>query len=145
MNPNIFKSYDIRGIYPSDFDEEAIYRIGRATAQYFSLKNVAIGRDVRESSPSLFKELVRGLTESGADVIDLGLTSTPMVYFAASRLPVDAVISLTASHNPPEYNGMKLALAGAVPVGLTTGLSDIRDLAIQGDFTQSERVGTVTV
>jgi len=144
MNRNIFNSYDIRGIYPSDIDEDAMYRIGRATAQHFSLKNVAVGRDVRESSPSLFKELVRGLTESGADVVDLGLTSTPMVYFAASRLPVDAVISLTASHNPGEYNGMKLALAGAVPVGLSTGLSEIRDLAIAGEFAPAERVGTVT-
>jgi len=144
MDPNIFKAYDIRGIYPSDIDEDGVYRIGRATAQYFSLKNVAVGQDVRESSPSLFKELVRGLTESGADVVDLGLTSTPMVYFAAGRLPVDAVISLTASHNPPEYNGMKLALKGAVPVGLSTGLSEIRELALQGDFAPSDRTGTVT-
>ncbi|MEI7750251.1 MAG: phosphomannomutase/phosphoglucomutase [Candidatus Moraniibacteriota bacterium] len=145
MNPNIFKAYDIRGIYPSDIDEDGVYLIGRAAAQYFSLKNVAVGRDARTSSPSLFKELVRGLTEGGADVVDLGLTSTPMVYFAASRLPVDAVISLTASHNPPEYNGMKLALKGAVPVGLGTGLAEIRDLALRGDFAQSDRIGTVTI
>ena len=144
MNRNIFKAYDIRGIYPTDIDEDAAYQIGRAVAQYFSLKNVAVGRDVRESSPALFSELVRGLTESGADVIDLGLATTPMVYFAASRLPVDSVISLTASHNPAEYNGLKIALAGAVPVGLATGLSEIRDLAISGEFSVVERTGIIT-
>lgn len=143
MDPKIFKAYDIRGIYPAELDEDGAYRIGRATAQHFSLRNVAVGRDMRESSPSLFRELVRGLTEGGADVIDLGLVSTPMVYFAASHLPVDSVISLTASHNPGEYNGMKIALEGAVPVGLSTGLSEIRDLALEGDFSPADRIGSV--
>ncbi len=144
MDPNIFKSYDIRGIYPTQLDADTAYRIGRATVERFALKNVAVGRDMRASSPELFRELVRGLTEGGADVVDLGLVSTPMVYFAASRLPVDSVIALTASHNPGEYNGMKIALSGAVPVGLSTGLADIRDRALSGDFAPAERTGIVT-
>ncbi|NTW90293.1 MAG: phosphomannomutase/phosphoglucomutase [Candidatus Moranbacteria bacterium] len=143
MESKIFKAYDIRGIYPSQIDEDGVYRIGRATAQHLGAKVVAVGRDVRESSPSLFKELVRGLTDSGADVIDLGLATTPMVYFSAGRLELDAAISLTASHNPGEYNGMKICLKEAVPVGLSTGLAEIRDLAMSGDFAPAETVGTV--
>lgn len=144
MNPAIFKAYDIRGIYPSEMDEDTAYRIGRATVGHFSLRTVAVGRDIRESSPALFRELSRGITDAGADVIDLGLVTTPMVYFAASRLEVDAAISVTASHNPPAYNGMKIALKGAVPVGLESGLSEIRDLALRGVFGTPERPGTVT-
>lgn len=143
MDPNIFKSYDIRGLYPSELDEEGAYRIGRATADHFAVKTVVIGRDMRESSPSLLKELVRGFTDAGADVIDLGLATTPMVYFASSRLPVDAGVALTASHNPGGYNGMKICLKDAVPVGLGTGLSDIRDRAIAGDFATPDKPGSV--
>jgi len=143
MNPSIFKAYDIRGVYPSDIDEDAAYRIGRATAQHLSLRTVAVGRDIRESSPALFHELTKGLTEGGANVLDLGLVTTPMVYFAASRLEVDAAISVTASHNPPEYNGLKIALRGALPVGLESGLSDIRDLAVGGIFETPDRIGAL--
>jgi phosphomannomutase len=144
MNASIFKAYDIRGIYPGELDEDTAYRIGRATAQHFSLRKVAAGRDVRGSSPSLFKELARGLAEGGADVLDLGLVTTPMVYFASNRLDVDAAISVTASHNPPEYNGMKIALRGALPVGLESGLSQIRDLVKEGAFESSGYTGSVT-
>jgi phosphomannomutase len=144
MNSGIFKAYDIRGIYPGEIDEDTAYRIGRATAQHFSLRTVAVGRDIRESSPSLFQELARGLTEGGADVLDLGLVTTPMVYFAASRLEVDAAISVTASHNPPEYNGMKIALRGALPVGLESGLAVIRDLAESDIFEPVTETGTIT-
>lgn len=143
MNASIFKSYDIRGIYPGEIDEDTAYRIGRATAQHFSLRTVAVGRDIRESSPSLFHELARGLAEGGADVLDLGLVTTPMVYFASNRLDVDAAISVTASHNPPEYNGMKIALRGALPVGLESGLSEIRDLVTDGSFGTPEHIGSI--
>lgn len=144
MNPSIFKAYDIRGLSPEEIDEDIAYRIGRATAQHFSLRTVAVGRDIRTSSPALFRGLARGLTEGGADVLDLGLITTPMVYFAASRLDVDAAISVTASHNPPEYNGMKIALRGALPVGLGSGLSQIRDLAEENNFDTPEKIGSVT-
>lgn len=144
MNPTIFKAYDIRGIYPSEMDEDTAYRIGRATVEHFSLRSVAVGRDIRESSPALFRELARGIMDQGCDILDLGLVTTPMVYFAASRLEVDAAISVTASHNPPQYNGMKIALRGALPVGLESGLAEIRDIAIGGVFETPERPGTMT-
>ncbi len=144
MHPDIFKSYDIRGLYPSELDEETAYRIARATAEHFSVGSVAIGRDMRASGPSLFSELIRGFTDSGVNVVDLGLATTPMVYFASSRLPVDAAIALTASHNPGEYAGMKICLRDAVPVGLATGLADIRDRALEGAFSPVETPGSVT-
>ncbi len=143
MNSAIFKAYDIRGTYPDQMDEHIAYRIGRASVEHFSLRTVAVGRDIRDSSPAIFRELTRGLMEAGADVLDLGLVTTPMVYFAASRLEVDMAISVTASHNPPQYNGMKLALKGALPVGLESGLSEIRDRALSGIFETPERTGTM--
>lgn len=143
MDPSIFKSYDIRGVFPSQIDEDAAYRIGRATAEHLSLRSVAVGRDIRESSPALFRELSRGLMEGGCDILDLGLVTTPMVYFAASRLEVDAAISVTASHNPPAYNGMKIALRGALPVGLESGLASIRDMVLRGSFEPPTRTGTM--
>jgi phosphomannomutase len=144
MNLGIFKAYDIRGVYPEDINEADAYAIGRALVLHLKPQRLAVGRDIRSSSPSLFDEFVRGVTEQGADVIDLGLMTTPMVYFAAGRLPVDAAVSITASHNPPQYNGMKVCLKGAVPVGETTGLTDIRDLALAGNFPAGDRQGTVT-
>jgi phosphomannomutase len=144
MNTSIFKAYDIRGLYPSEVNEEAAYKIGRATAQYLQAHTVAIGRDARSHSPALFESLAQGLTDAGCDVIDLGLLTTPMVYFAAGTLDVDAAISVTASHNPPEYNGLKIALRGAVPVGENSGLFAIRDLALSGNFADPETKGSVT-
>lgn len=144
MKPGIFKAYDIRGIYPSEIDEDAVYHIGRAVVAHLKPKRVAIGRDIRASSPSLFESFARGVMDSGVDVLDLGIITTPMVYFAAGRLDVDAAISLTASHNPPEYNGLKIALRGAVPVGETTGLMEIRDLALKGEWEPTTTRGTLT-
>lgn len=144
MQESIFKAYDIRGIYPEQFDEDGAYAIGRAIVAEFSPKKLAIGRDIRPSSPSLFAALVRGVTDSGCDVLNLGLTTTPMVYYAAGNLDVDAVVSLTASHNPIEFNGVKIALKGAIPVGETTGLFSIRDRAFAGNFPTVEKKGTVT-
>ena len=143
MNPNIFKSYDIRGIYPDEINEADAYAIGRAVVEHLAPKRLGIGRDIRTSSPSLFDHFARGVTDSGCDVIDLGIITTPMVYFAAGRLDIDAAISLTASHNPPEYNGMKIALRGAVPVGEHTGLHEIRDIALQGQWNEVSQKGSV--
>jgi phosphomannomutase len=143
MNKGIFKAYDIRGIYPSEINEEAAYAIGRAAAQYLDAKAIAVGRDARSHSPALFDALARGITDAGCDVVDLGLLTTPMAYFAAGNLDVDAAISVTASHNPPEYNGMKIARKGALPVGENSGLFDIRDLALSGEFKEADRKGSV--
>ena len=124
MKPEIFKAYDIRGIYPTDLNEDDAYHIGRAVVEHLQPKCLGVGRDIRDSSPSLFESFARGVMDSGVDVIDLGIITTPMVYFAAGRLDIDAAVSLTASHNPPEWNGMKIALRGAVPVGESTGRSE---------------------
>lgn len=144
MKPGIFKAYDIRGIYPTDINEDDAYHIGRAVVEHLKPKTLGIGRDIRESSPSLFANFARGVMDSGVNVIDLGIITTPMVYFAAGRLDIDAAISLTASHNPPEYNGLKVALRGAVPVGETNGLMKIRDLALAKNWPAVGERGTLT-
>lgn len=144
MNPTIFKAYDIRGVYGKDFDEKDAYKIGRATIEVLKLKTIALGRDARASSPALFEAFAKGATEAGADVIDLGLLTTPMVYFASWHLDVDAAVSITASHNPPEYNGMKIALKNALPVGEKSGLFDIRDRVLAGTLEQPEAVGMLS-
>ncbi|MEK9151480.1 MAG: phosphomannomutase/phosphoglucomutase [Patescibacteria group bacterium] len=144
MNPGIFKAYDIRGIYPDEINEDDAYAIGRAVVTHLKPKRLGVGRDIRSSSPSLFASFARGVMDSGCDVLDLGVITTPMVYFAAGRLDIDAAISLTASHNPPQYNGMKIALRGAVPVGEHSGLSEIRDLALQGVWRDGGQKGTMT-
>jgi phosphomannomutase len=145
MNKSIFKAYDIRGVYPSEINEEAAYAIGRAAAQYFKAKTIAIGRDARESSPALFAELSRGIMDAGCNVIDLGVLTTPMVYFAAWKVAAaDMVISVTASHNPPQYNGMKFALKNAIPVGENSGLNEIRDIALAETFEEVFMKGTLS-
>ncbi len=145
INKSIFKAYDIRGVYPSEINEEAAYAIGRAAAQHFKAKTIAIGRDARQSSPALFAELSRGIMDAGCDVIDLGILTTPMVYFAAWKVAqADMVISVTASHNPPQYNGMKFALKNAIPVGENSGLNEIRDIALAGTFEEVSTQGTLS-
>jgi len=141
INPKIFKAYDIRGIYPTDFNEDVAYKIGRTVVLFLNAKRIAVGRDIRESSPALFESLVRGINDQGADVYDLGLASTPMVYFASGRLDVEGAVSLTASHNPAEWNGMKICRKDAVPVGENSGLFDIRDLVIKGEFSDAPQKG----
>ena len=143
MNAKIFKAYDIRGIYGTDFDEHDAYAIGRATVDFLGCQRLAVGRDARASSPVLFESFTRGAMEAGADILDLGVITTPMVYFAAGRLDIDAAVSITASHNPPEYNGMKICLRGALPVGETSGLSTIRDIVFKGEFKTSEKTGSL--
>lgn len=144
MNPGIFKAYDIRGIYPSEINENDAYNIGRAVVEHLEPKCLGIGRDIRSSSPSLFKSFTQGVIDAGVDVLDLGIITTPMVYFAAGRLDIDAAISLTASHNPPQYNGMKIALRGAIPVGENSGLQEIRDLALRDEWEDTQEKGTMT-
>lgn len=127
---NIFKAYDIRGVHPEEIAEDIVYRIGCATVRFLGAKSIAVGRDIRESSPSLFKALAEGISDEGCEVVDLGLATTPMVYFASDRLSVDGAISLTASHNPAQYNGLKLCRKGAVPIGENSGLKEIETIAL---------------
>lgn len=140
---SIFKAYDIRGKYPSELNESIAYKIGRAIVQSLG-KEICIGRDMRISSPSLFEALVKGTLGEGADVTDIGLCSTPMFYFAMGNYGFKAGLMITASHNPAEYNGLKICREGAVPVGLDSGLSEIRALVEQNKFENSGEKGSVT-
>lgn len=130
---SIFKAYDVRGIVPDQLREDDAHRIGRATARWLGAGELAVGRDARESSPRLAEALIRGLCDEGVSVVDLGLVSTPMVYFAVESLGLGGGVMITASHNPAQYNGMKICRAHAVPVGGGTGLDEIEALA-RGDL-----------
>lgn len=143
INPAIFKAYDIRGIYPEDISEKVAYAIGRALAVHTGAKKISVGYDIRTSSPELEKGLVNGITDQGVDVIKIGLSSTPMVYFSSWNLDVDASVIITASHNPAQWNGMKFCLKDAVPIGEGSGMEEIRDMAVQGIFSDSQKKGEV--
>ena len=132
LSPDAFKAYDVRGVYPTELDEDGGYRIGRAFVEQFSPAQVAIGHDMRVSSPSMAEAVRRGAADAGAEVLDLGLVGTEMVYFAVGELGLDGGIAVTASHNPKQYTGMKIVRAGAMPVGGESGLLDVRDRAVAG-------------
>jgi phosphomannomutase len=125
---SIFKAYDVRGVYPSQLDEDGAYRIGKAFASWTGADRVVLGKDCRLSSPTLAAAFADGVTDAGTDIVDIGLATTDMVYFASGRMSTPGAM-FTASHNPPEYNGVKLCLAGAAPVGEDSGLTDVRRLA----------------
>jgi phosphomannomutase len=131
LDPAVFKAYDVRGLHPSELDEEGAYAIGRAYAEHFGPKRIAIGRDMRVSSPAMAAAAIEGAADGGADVLDLGLVGTEMVYFAVGSLGLDGGICVTASHNPKEYTGMKIVREGALPVGGESGLLDVRDRAME--------------
>ncbi|WP_421278821.1 phosphomannomutase CpsG [Aeromonas veronii] len=143
MNLTCFKAYDIRGKLGDELNTEIAYRIGRATAQYLNATTIAVGGDVRLTSESLKQALARGILDAGCDVIDLGTTGTEETYFAAFTLDIDGAIEVTASHNPMDYNGMKLVGRDACPISGDSGLNDIRALAEKGDFIASSRQGTL--
>ncbi|MBR2214418.1 MAG: phosphomannomutase [Selenomonadaceae bacterium] len=128
-----FGPYDIRGIYPTAVNEELFYRVGRVCPSLFGMKKVALGRDIRLSSPSLRDALVRGLTESGAEVWDIGQCGTEMIYFTTVHYDLDGGFMVTASHNPKEYNGLKIVRRGARPLSESTGLGEIKQ-AIQAEM-----------
>jgi phosphomannomutase len=130
LDSKVFKAYDVRGIYPTELDEEGAYAIGRAYVEHFEPRRVAVGRDMRESAPTMAAALIEGAADAGADVLDLGLVGTEMVYFAVGELELDGGAAVTASHNPKEYIGMKIVRRGALPVGGESGLLDVRDKAI---------------
>ena len=129
-----FGAYDIRGVYPEDVNEELAYRIGRTFVKLFQAKKVAVGHDIRLSGPSLRDALIRGLTEAGCDVMDIGQCGTEMIYFTTAYYKLDGGIMITASHNPKEYNGMKLVQKEARPISSDTGLKDIEKEVMNGDF-----------
>jgi phosphomannomutase len=129
----IFKAYDIRGVVPDELDAPIAYRIGRATARFIGTDTLVIGRDARRSSPELFEAALRGVCDEGVDVIDLGLVSTPMVYFGVDQLAAGGGLMLTASHNPGHYNGFKICREHAIPIGEDTGLKQIEAIASEID------------
>jgi phosphomannomutase len=132
LDPKVFKAYDVRGLYPSELDEEGAYAIGRAYAEHFRPERIAVGRDMRLSGPTMSQAVIRGAAEGGVGVLDLGLVGTEMVYFAVGELGLDGGIAVTASHNPKDYTGMKIVREGALPVGGESGLLDLRDRAMSG-------------
>ena len=129
-----FKAYDIRGKVPGDLNAELAYKVGKSIVKYLNAKKVLIGRDVRKSSPELAEALTKGITENGADVYDLGLCGTEMIYFGTPHLDADAGVMITASHNPPEYNGLKFVKKGSVPMGYESGLSDVEKMVLTNDY-----------
>ena len=122
-----FHAYDIRGIYNVDFDKETAYKVGYFLPELLGADKVLVGRDARVSSPEIHEYLVKGITDAGADVYDVGLSTTPMVYFGTANYGFKASVQITASHNPAEYNGMKVSRENALPVGLATGLGQIKE------------------
>ena len=122
-----FHAYDIRGIYNVDFDKETAYKVGYFLPELLSADKVLVGRDARVSSPEIHEYLLKGLTDAGADVYDIGLSTTPMVYFGTANYGFKASVQITASHNPAEYNGLKVSRENALPVGLDTGLGQIKE------------------
>jgi phosphomannomutase len=131
LDPQVFKAYDIRGIYPSELDEDGGYAVGRAFVEQFEPKTIAVGRDMRLSSPSMAEAVIRGASAGGAAVKEIGLVGTEMLYFAVGELGLDGGIAVTASHNPKDYTGLKIVRRGALPVGSDSGLFEIRGRALE--------------
>jgi phosphomannomutase len=128
LNPDIFKAYDVRGTYPDQIDEKGARAIGAAFVAYLKAERIAVGRDMRLSSPSLAHAFIEGATGQGADVVDYGMIATDMLYFAVARDGHDGGVQVTASHNPKQYNGMKMVRREAFPLSGEEGISDIREM-----------------
>src|SRR3972149_10471421 len=136
--PSIFKAYDIRGIYPTDLNEPIAYLIGRAFVTFVGADKVIVGRDMRLSGPSLVAEVTRGLTDQGADVIDIGMVSTDQYYFAFARLGLPGMM-ITASHNPKAYNGFKMVKKVPYLLSGDAGIQDLRRLVESAAFPKAAR------
>ena len=143
--PEVFKAYDIRGLYGDEIDEEGAERVGRAFVAVTGASRVAVGHDVRLSSPGISAAFIRGALSAGADVTALGLAATEMVYFAVDEGGYDAGAVITASHNPPAYTGAKMVSAGALPLSGDTGISEIGRLAMAGEPGPSAAPGSESV
>lgn len=129
-----FKAYDIRGKVPSELNSEIAYKVGRAFVKLNNAKKVIIGMDIRTSSPELSEALANGLTDAGCDVVDLGMCGTEMIYFSTPYLDADGGVMITASHNPPEYNGLKFVKKGSVPMGYASGLQEVEQMILNDDL-----------
>jgi phosphomannomutase len=142
LDPTVFKAYDVRGIHPTEIDEDGAYRIGRAYVEEFEPRTIAVGRDMRLSAPTMAAAAIEGAADGGADVLELGMVGTEMLYYAVGELGLDGGICVTASHNPGEYTGMKIVRRGALPVGGDSGLEQIRRRA-EANFDPVTRRGDV--
>jgi phosphomannomutase len=145
INPSIFKAYDVRGLYPSEIDENAARQIGRGFAAYLDASRIAVARDMRLSSPSIAAAFIEGARSQGADVVDYGMAATDMMYFAVARDGHDGGAQITASHNPKQYNGVKLVRREAFPLSGEAGLGEIRDMIAAGTIpAPSRQPGTLS-
>jgi len=150
INPGIFRAYDIRGIWPEELDEKIAYRIARAFVCFLRENNkkkvldIAVGRDNRLSSPSLSQNFIEGIIDSGCNVIDIGLSTTPMLYFSVAHYGFDGGVEVSASHNPPEYNGFKLVREESRPISKITGIERIKKLVLANtSFFPNKKKGNV--
>jgi phosphomannomutase len=150
INPAVFKAYDIRGVYPADINEDFAYKLGFAFADLRQKEEgkddltILVSRDMRVSSPSLHESLIKGLIESGVNVIDIGLASTPTMYFASAFYQCDGGIQVSASHNPKDDNGFKLVRKNGVPVSEDTGIYTLRDMVVNNPTVKADKPGTLT-
>jgi phosphomannomutase len=145
INSAIFKAYDVRGLYPQEINEDAARLIGRGFVSYLGARRIAVSRDMRLSSPSIAAAFIEGATGQGADVVDYGMMGTDMMYFAVARDGHDGGVQITASHNPKEYNGIKMVRKAAFPLSGEAGIGEIRDMIATGNFpAPTSTRGTVT-
>ncbi len=144
IDPSIFRDYDIRGTYPDEIKENTFYILGRAIALYLKTEKIAVGCDMRLSSPSLFQALTSGIMDQGTDVVNLGLISTEIHYFASGKFDFPASIIISASHNPANYNGLKMVIRGVVPLHGSFGLPEIKKLAMAQNFPDPGKKGNMT-
>ena len=144
INPSLFKSYDVRGIYPSELNDDVAYGIGRCVVPLLGAKRIMVGRDMRPSGEKLYEAFARGVTDAGADVTYIGMVSTDALYFAVGKYGYDGGVMITASHNPAQYNGMKFTREKAEAISLDTGLAQIRDQLVRGELPpKAAKPGTI--
>ena len=140
---NAFHAYDIRGIYNKDFTKQDAYKIGYFLPELLNTSTILVGRDVRESSDEIFENLTKGICHAGANVFNVGISTTPMIYFLTARLNLSASVMITASHNPKEYNGMKISGKDALPIGYDTGLSELQKMILTKETVPVQNLGKV--
>lgn len=144
LSASVFKAYDVRGLAPQEIDAEGAYRIARAYVDVFEPASVVVGHDMRVTSEALAEAVVRGITDAGADAVSIGLVGTEMMYFTVGEYGYDGGIQVTASHNPKEYNGMKIVRRGGLPVGGDSGLDRVRDAALAAGFKEPKAKGSAS-
>lgn len=140
---NAFHAYDIRGLYPQQFNKDDVYKIGFFIPKLFKTNKILVGRDMRTTSPEIFEYLCKGITDAGANVYDAGLCTTPMVYYGTAKFNFEASVQITASHNPKEYNGLKISRANALPVGLDSGLGELKQMVENDPIVPASQKGEI--